>query len=123
MNGEQLSSPDGKRSVSLEYIGSVHFGPELYRAKFDGFELPFGPNTVYGDIRWSPDGVHLVLVIFHSSRSDQPPDSELVLVTFEEGTTKIESRIRKPEVIELVDTTSREAQVLVGNQRVTVRFD
>lgn len=122
MNMDQLRSADGKRSVNLEYIGSMHFGPELYRASFVGFVLPFSANTVYGDIRWSPDGKHLVLIVFHSSRSDQTPESEFVVVTFKDGQARSESRIREPKVIELLEVTSSEAQVLVGNQRVPVSF-
>lgn len=122
MNTEQIKSPDGTRSVELEYIGSVHFGPELYRATFHGFQLPFHIGTIYGDVRWSPDGTHLVMVVFHSTRSGQTPDSELVIVTFEEGAARVDSRIRAAKVIEVLDVCDSAAIVLVGNQRNTLAF-
>lgn len=122
MNTELIRSPDGKRSVTREYVGSIHFGPELHRARFDGFELPFGANTIFGDIVWSPDGLHLLLAIFHATRSEQTPDSELVLVTFCESQQRVETRLREPKVIEILNVKNGEALVLVGDRQTCIAY-
>lgn len=122
MNIESIRSPDGKLSVTREYIGSVRFGPDLHRARFDGFESPFGSEAVFGDIEWTPDGLHLVLVVFHATRSDQAPDSELVLVAVGESPAGVKSLVREAKVIELLKVDNGEVLALVGNQRRVIAY-
>lgn len=78
-------SPDGKVAIELRYEGEVRFGPMYFSCAPVGFSADFSELLISENVEWKPDASSCVMLIFHSLRSDEAPDNELIRVDIESG--------------------------------------
>ena len=79
------SGPFGKYAVELRYEGEIRFGPFYFSCKPIAFQADFSGLPVGESIHWKDDSSSFVMLVFHSLRSDRPPETELVWVDTNSG--------------------------------------
>lgn len=89
----RVPSPQGDRSIILEYRGEVPFGPPFFLLwiQVDNAYVGPGDAEIYGDKAfWSADGRYLALERWYSFET---PDNGLVIIDLKTEQTSLVSRL------------------------------
>lgn len=73
-------SPNQTKSVELSYKGEIHFGPAFFEFSFIGFDVNNKWRYIGQDIHWSKNSIFVVILVFSSIISSEPPDYSLVII-------------------------------------------
>ena len=85
MSTLESKSPAGTVAIKLIYEGEIRFGPPYFSCIPVNFSADFSELTVGQHIDWKADSSSCVMLVFHSLRSDQKPDTELMRVEVNSG--------------------------------------
>lgn len=94
-NTLESRSPDGAVAIRLQYEGEVRFGPLYFSCTPINFSAELSELLIGQDIHWKSDSSSCVMMVFHSIKSGNTPNTELVRLDV--GTGEITSIERNKE--------------------------